>query len=330
MNSETWHMKGILVLLSLLAACGAAAMDLRGVFPARVKTVGVVMPASVMDRAKFDAGVAALRAAGYRVKLAPRLKFDGLASPQDRAADLADMWTDPEVDLVLCARGGSLVERIVPYIDWDRLRTRPGQTFLGFSDITVLHNALLKEGVGRPVSGPMISSFPRMLPETRDWLVRALDGRPQPPVRLRVLRAGVCSGLPCGGHAHRFLIANRLGVSGCAKGKVVFLESEESIGLTLLGGTLDYMATSGVLDGCAGVVFGDMTPGLEGLVRADETEADALSRARGEVERMKRRFADRMACPVYDGFDYGHGRVNLAVDHLRRVSVDADGTMRWE
>ena len=302
-----------------------------GVFPDRVKTVGVCMPASVLDRAKFDAGVAALKDAGYRVKLAPRLKFDGLASPQDRAADLADLWTDPEVDLVLCARGGSRVEHIVPYIDWNRLRTRPDQTFLGFSDITVLHNAFLAKGVGHPVSGPTMSAFPRASRETKDWLRRALGGKPQPPVQLRVVKPGACAGLPCGGHAHRYLIAHRLGLAGSAQGKVVFLESEASIGLTLLGGTLDYLATSGALDGCAGVVFGDLTPGLdEGVRRPGESEADALARARAEVARMVRRFADRVPCPVYEGFDYGHGATNLAVDHLRRVSVDAAGVMRWE
>ena len=152
------------VLLHVLAcgALGGTNSFCSGVFPARVKTVGVCMPASVLDKRKFDAGVAALQDAGYRVKLAPRLKFDALAAPADRAADLADLWTDPEVDLVLCARGGSRVEHIVPFLDWDRLRTRPDRLFLGFSDITVLHNAFLAKGVGHPVSGPTMSAFPRV------------------------------------------------------------------------------------------------------------------------------------------------------------------------
>ena len=94
-----------------------------------MKTVGVVMPASVYEQQKFDRGVEALRNAGYRVKVAPRIKFDNLAPPFDRAADLVDVWTDPEVDLVICARGGHGVENILPYLDWNRLHERPNMFF---------------------------------------------------------------------------------------------------------------------------------------------------------------------------------------------------------
>ena len=72
--------------------------DFFGLFPSYVKTVGVVMPASVYERQKFVRGVEALRNAGYRVKVAPRIRFDCLAPPFDRAADLVDVWTDPDVD----------------------------------------------------------------------------------------------------------------------------------------------------------------------------------------------------------------------------------------
>lgn len=307
------------------------ASDYRGIFPPSVRTVGVVMPASVYDKALFDREVGRLRAAGYRVKLAPRLSFDALATPASRAADLADMWTDGEVDLVLCARGGHGVEEIVPHIDWARLRSRPDVPFLGFSDITVLHNAFLKQNVGRPISGPTMSAFARSLPEARDWLSRTLAGRDLPPRRLHALRAGAFSGTSCGGHAHRFAIALRKGYSVSPRGKVVFLESECSIGLELLRETLDYLVDSGSMDGVAGVVFGDMTPGSGSAVKSERAlHGEALERARAEVERLKREFAARVTCPVYDGFEYGHVRTNLAVDHLRRLSVDATGLMTWE
>jgi len=308
---KTCH-KGFLVFLaSVGSVVGGEVSPFADVYPSTVKTVGVVMPASVYAKDKFDAGVAAIKAAGYRVKLAPRLKFDSLAPAEDRAADLADIWTDPEVNLVLCARGGSGSEKVVPFIDWARLKTRPDQTFLGFSDITIFHNAMLREGIGHPVSGPTMSSIARSSMATRQWLRRALAGEPQPPVQLHALKPGAFSGFPVGGHAHRYSVALRLGQAGPISGKVVFLESEESISEKLLGDTFNYLLTSGCLDEAAGVIFGDLTP---------YTDA---------VKQMKSDFAARAKCPVYDGFPYGHGTEHYAVDHLRKVSVDAAGVMTW-
>jgi len=304
--------------------------DYSGLFPPSVKTVGVVMPASVLKREKFDRGVEALTNAGYRVKVAPRIRFDTLASPDLRAADLADVWTDPEVDLVLCARGGHGVEEILPHLDRNRLRKRPNMIFLGFSDITIVHNALLKERVGHPISGPTMSSLPRSTPATRRWLRRAIAGERQPPVVLHALKPGAFSGLPCGGHAHRYLMSLEAGCAVKAAGRVVFLESENSIGVDRLRQTLGRLLEPGRLEGAAGVIFGDMTPGSDDPERTGrELFGEELRAAREEVERMKRAFAARIPCPVYDGFDYGHGPVNLAVDCLREVMVDSGGVMRW-
>ena len=304
--------------------------DFFGLFPSSVKTVGVVMPASVYERQKFVRGVEALRNAGYRVKVAPRIRFDCLAPPFDRAADLVDVWTDPDVDLVICARGGHGVEKILPYVDWNRLHKRPNMVFLGFSDITILHNALLKEKVGHPISGPTMSSVPRSTLETRQWLHRAIAGERQPPITLRVIKPGAFSGLPCGGHAHRYVMALDSGCSVKAAGRVVFLESESSIGVELLRQTLERLLEPGMLDGAVGVIFGDMTPGSNHPEKTGrELFGEELKMARAEVERMKRLFASRIHCPVCDGFGYGHGSVNLAVDYLREVSVDDKGVMRW-
>ena len=36
-------------------------------FPPEIRTIGVVMPASIQPKARFDAGVEALKAAGFRI-----------------------------------------------------------------------------------------------------------------------------------------------------------------------------------------------------------------------------------------------------------------------
>ena len=298
-------------------------------FPPEIRTVGVVMPASIQAKARFDEGVEALKAAGFRIKLAKRLNFKTQASAADRAADFEEMWMDPEVDLVICARGGSGSENILPLLDWNRLRTRD-QRVLGFSNITMILNAMAKEKAGHPFSGSSISHLLYAKGDTFEWLKRAIAGDPQPPAKLRAIRPGAFSGLPCGGHIALVRLGIKTNWACDAAGRVVFLERNNSASAKKIAEELDEIAASGWLKDCAGVIFGDVTPGREGKGGKRTLSGPELAAAREEVARAKRAFVEKIGKPAYDGFAYGHIPVSHAIDFRRKVSVAEDGTMTWE
>ena len=298
-------------------------------FPPEIRTVGVVMPASIQPKVRFDAGVEALKAAGLRIKLAKRLNFKTQASAADRAADFEEMWMDPEVDLVICARGGSGSENILPLLDWNRLRTRD-QRVLGFSNITMILNAMAKEKAGHPFSGSSISHLLYAKGDTFEWLKRAIAGDPQPQAKLRAIRPGAFSGLPCGGHIALVRLGIKTNWACDAAGRVVFLERNNSASAKKIAEELDEIAASGWLKDCAGVIFGDVTPGREGKGRKRTLSGPELAAAREEVARAKRAFVEKIGKPAYDGFAYGHIPVSHAIDFRRKVSVSEDGTMTWE
>ena len=100
-----------------------------------------------------------------------------------------------------------------------------------------------------------------------------------------------------------------------AKGRVVFLERNNSTTVDGIRKELDVILNSGFLNGAAGVIFGDVTP---------------KNGTKEQVEELKRDFAARAGCPVYDGYAYGHIPVSHAIDFRRRVSVSEVGTMIWE
>lgn len=319
------------VLAAATVAAAAPRIDLHGVFPSEVKTVGVVMPASILARAKFDRGVAALKEAGYEVKLAPRLSFDKLAPVEDRVKDFEEMWMDPEVDLVLCARGGTGAEDVIVRIDWEKLRTRPDQKVLGFSNITMILNAMLKEKAGHPISGSTISHMNYASGDTFAWLCDTVAGRPHPAAKLRALRPGAFSGLPCGGHIALVRKGIDMKWNADAKGRVVFLERNNSTDVGGIKRELEAILASGFLNGAAGVIFGDVTPGTGKKVREQrKMSAEDLAVARKQVEELKREFASQAGCPVYDGYAYGHISVSHAIDFRRRVTVTEDGIMTWD
>ena len=308
-----------------LGAAEPKTLDLRGCFPTGVvRTVALVMPASIYNKKNYDLGKAALEKAGYKVKAMPRMNFKTVAPVADRVADFEQAWMDPEVDLVLCVRGGVGAEDLLDKIDWAKLRTRK-QRVLGFSNITMLLNAMLKEKAGHPFSGPTLSQLIYARPETLSGLAKALEEeKPMPDVKLTPLRPGACKGLACGGHVALVLKGIQMGWAADTKGRIVFLETsirEPSV----IRKMLDDVVASGYFNGCAGVVFGELTPG--GPDRKKLTGA-ALSAARAEVAQIRKDFAAKMTCPVYEGYPYGHVNKSFAIDFLREKTITADGILK--
>ena len=65
---------------------------------------------------------------------------------EQRIADLQAAVIDPQVKAIFCSRGGYGLARIIDKIDFSSLKENP-KWVVGFSDITVLHNALNRVGV---------------------------------------------------------------------------------------------------------------------------------------------------------------------------------------
>ncbi len=303
----------------------SAELDLASCFPTGcIRTVALVMPASIQPKRNFDRGKAALEAAGYKVKVMPRLNFKKVAPVADRVADFEQAWMDPEVDLVLCARGGTGAEDLLDKLDWAKLRTRK-QRVLGFSNITMLLNAMLKEKAGHPFSGPTLSQLIYARPETLKWLAKALaEEKPMPDVKLRPLRPGACSGLACGGHISLVLKGVQMGWAADTKDRIVFLETSirEPSAVRV---SLDELVKSGYFKGCAGVVFGDLAAGGPNRKKLAGAE---LAAARAEMAQIRKDFAAKMTCPVYEGYPYGHISKSFAIDFLRPKSITADGILK--
>lgn len=296
-------------------------LEFKGAFPADVKTISIVMPASILPKAKFDRGKAALEKAGYRVKVAKRIDFKRVASAENRARDFEEAWLDPETDLVLCARGGTGAHEILDRLDWAKLRARR-QRVLGFSNITRILNAMLKQEAGRPISGPSVSHLLYADADTIRFLPKAVGSEPI-AVQVNSLKAGACRGTACGGHISNFLQGLKNGTGISPEGRIVFLES--------IGGSvettrkmLDELLRRGYLAKSAGIVFGDISPTDEVWRKQKKENPQAADEA---LAVLKRDFAAKAPCPVFDGYPYGHVPKSYAIDFLRTYEITADGKL---
>lgn len=103
-------------------------------------TVGIVAPASPIQRNLLDAGCVSLWRMGYKPfyldsVFDQELFFAG--SVKRRARELEEMFTREEVKAVLCARGGYGCNYLLEELDMAKVAAHP-KVFVGYSDITTL------------------------------------------------------------------------------------------------------------------------------------------------------------------------------------------------
>jgi muramoyltetrapeptide carboxypeptidase len=150
-------------------------------------TIGIVSPASPYKTySDVLRGIAWWEARGYHVKLADGAlaRKDWCAGdPEVRARDLMKMFTDPSVDAIQCLRGGYGSAQVVPLLDFQVIADNP-KPFVGFSDITALHTALLRFTSLATFYGPSFTSLgdPQMTEFTGQQLLVVLGGETTGPL----------------------------------------------------------------------------------------------------------------------------------------------------
>ena len=138
--------------------------------------IRIISPSGHLDPSLIDIAAARLRAWGYKVSEGAhaRDEWGRFAGTDDhRLADIINALNDTSVDLILCARGGYGLQRII-----DRIPpiTKP---ILGFSDITALHQ--LSALSSQPSVHGIMCKHIATLPEDSEPIValrRILRGEP--------------------------------------------------------------------------------------------------------------------------------------------------------
>ncbi|TQJ19136.1 muramoyltetrapeptide carboxypeptidase [Kribbella jejuensis] len=284
------------------------------VVPQRLRSgdrVAVVAPSGRVDAARLAVGVEHLKGWGIEVDVMPsvlagdeRLRYLA-ADDKARAADLRNAWLDPQYAAVFCARGGYGVQRMIEYVDFDELVAVP-KWFVGFSDITALHEALNARGLVT-LHGPMAAAVEQLAVEEGRERLRALLFEPETVTDLlhgaRTVVGGVAEGRLRGGNLA--LLAASVGTPTYAPpaGVVVLEEvNEEAYQADRL---LTQLLRAGWFDQVTGLVIGDFSNGGVGV---DDTIRERL---------------EPLGLPMVEGAAIGHEPLNLAVPLGLPVRLDA-------
>ncbi|MEU6248464.1 LD-carboxypeptidase [Glycomyces sp. NPDC047010] len=284
--------------------------------------VAVVSPASPSPAERIDAGLAVLRSWDLEPVLMPHAAgrtglFAGL--DLDRAGDFQDAWLDPSIAAVFAARGGYGSQRMIDHVDWERLRSAEPKAFIGFSDMTALHEALALNLGTASVHGPMptwsaFTDDEGMQEHLRQTLFEPERVQKIASPTARTMNGGTATGVTLGGTLT--LLAAEIGTPdhrADVAGGLLLLEDvgEEPYRIDR---ALTQLRRAGWLDGLAGIVLGSW--------------AEC-----GPYEDVRAVLADQLrglSIPVVEEFGFGHCTPSLTIPLGVKATLDADaGTLHF-
>ena len=110
-------------------------------------TIGILSPSSWMNESDLKLAIAVFEEKGYHLVLGESvfLKDHTFAgTPEQRANDINNMFANPDIDAIICARGGYGANRVLPLLDYNLIQANP-KIFMGYSDITAFLTSITQK-----------------------------------------------------------------------------------------------------------------------------------------------------------------------------------------
>jgi len=294
--------------------------------------IRAIAPASSESTpAALSKGLSRLQELGFTVtlgncvrKLATRGYLAG--TDRERADELNQAFREETVEAILCICGGYGTLRILPYMDFDLIRTHP-KIFVGYSDITALHVAFRQKSGLVTFHGPMIASEmgSEFTDYTEKWLLRALQessplGELTNPVDgpiLKTINEGEVAGELVGGNLT--LIAHGLGTPYeiDTKDKILLIEDTDEPPYRI-DRYLTHLWLANKLQQAAGIIMGEFT----NCQPQDNKPSPTLS----EVLRDR---VEEIGKPAVYGLCFGHGKHHSTIPMGVRARLDATQRRIW-
>lgn len=292
-------------------------------------TIGIVSPSgAIFESEPYEIAIESMQAMGLKVKLGEFVKsrHGHLAgTDKERAAELNAMFSDPQVDGIICLRGGSGAARLLDKIDYNAIARSP-KAFIGYSDITALHLAIYAKTGLVTFHGPIaVSSWnPFAVRHFKELLFNKSAMVYQNPTdkagllaqtknRVRTITSGTAKGELLGGN-----LAVMTGIMGSPyfpsnwKGKILYLE-DVGEPIYAMDRMMSQLQLGGVLDQISGFVFGKCTNCTPGSGYGSLTLEEVLDH-----------FIKPLGIPAYSGAMIGHIDKNATVPNGIQASLNAD------
>ena len=282
-------------------------------------TIGIISPSYWLEEkiliktAKFFIDL------GYNIKIGAsnNLKWGPFAgTPQERADDLHRMFADPNIDAIMCARGGYGANRVLPLLDYDLIRKNP-KIFIGYSDITAYLTSITQQTNLVTFHGPMLTTYKNSWVDYNYKLMnRVLTGdnniniKEPETLKTRILKEGNASGPIWGGNM--CLLINRLGTRDTLKtnGIILFIEDIDEY-LYSFERMIVQMRTAGMFDNINGLIIGELEDMKDQEIKFNRTTDQIILDICGDLD-----------IPIISNFPCGHGKYQATFPISIKTEID--------
>jgi muramoyltetrapeptide carboxypeptidase len=283
-------------------------------------TVGIVAPASNIQRDLLDAGCDMLRRLGYKPFYLDSIFDQDLyfaGSAERRAREVEEMFVRDEVRAILCARGGYGSNYLLGKLNLQKIARHP-KIFVGYSDNTTLLTHFLDSAGLVTFHGPMVtkdfahadgvdlSSWEAALTGRSEWAVQSDSG-------MKPLVRGSAEGVLYGGCLSMLMASLGTPYEIRTAGTILFLEDVAAKPFQI-DRMLMQLKLAGKLGSVCGIIFGEMTDCVQQKTDQGYTLEEVVLRVVGDL-----------GIPVAFGLRSGHvsqRNVTLPIGVRAALNVD--------
>ena len=242
--------------------------------------------------------------------------------PELRAEDLNNMFSDPNIDAIFCARGGYGANRVLPLLNYDLIKENP-KIFIGNSDITAYLTSITQKTEIITFHGPMLVSYKHGFIEYNfDQMMKVLTSTKNivinPPAEFdpHILKKGTAKGPLWGGNLS--LVMNRLGTDGQINttGCILFLEDLDEY-LYSFERMLVHLQTAGVFNNINGLIIGELIDIKDQEISFGKSTDDIIMEICGTMD-----------IPIVTNFPCGHGKYQATLPISLPIELCADETVK--
>lgn len=283
-------------------------------------TVGIVAPAGPVNREQFETGITRLRELGFNPVFSKsifnrELYFAG--GVRRRVEELHEMFREPEVKAIICARGGYGSNHLLPHLNLGLIARNP-KILCGYSDLTTLlthfhdttglvgfHGPMLTKDFSRP-DGVDFASFSSASMGQQQWRVTSSDSPGLEPIA-----KGTAEGKLYGGCLSLLVATLGTPYEIQTVDTILFLEDLGEWPYRI-DRMLMHLKYAGKLEKVRGIVFGEMV------------ECAAPAGSDYTLQEVIGRTLDGLNIPVAFGLRSGHvssGNITLPIGVRARLSV---------
>jgi muramoyltetrapeptide carboxypeptidase len=268
-----------------------------------------------------ERGYRFLQDLGFQLKEAPNCAHTvghSAGTVKERVEALHAMFVDPEIKGIISFWGGFQSHQLLEYLDFDLIKLNP-KPFIGYSDTTALQVGIYAKTGLVSFSGPAVITFAK--PQVPDFTVEHFKKVLMAPTNSfvigisqqcsdnvwyvedkmifkphagpQVFRPGKASGIAIGGNIGTMLLLAGTPYWPDLKGKILFVEEDESEHPATMNRMFTQLRQMGVYDQITGMVVGRFAE------RVGFEESDSL-------EMILEESLKGYHFPVITGVDFGH------------------------